>query len=84
LLNKRSYLLCLVLTFLLLAPPPAAQANAAPPPVVWFTFVDETGQPVSLEGAQLLGCETIDCEAPALLQQAAGVRLRLVWGVSLN
>jgi hypothetical protein len=55
-------------TLLLLALP--AGTNSAPPPSeVWFTFDYETSQRVKLEGVQLVGCDTIDCFQPVLLQQ---------------
>lgn len=50
--------------------PAAASANAGPAPSrLWMTFEYETAKPVSLEGIQLIACDTPGCEQPVLLQQ---------------
>jgi hypothetical protein len=60
----------ILMTLVLFIPASTVQANAAPPPpVIWFTFQNEQKEPVTPQGVQLLGCDTMACEQPALLQQ---------------
>ena len=65
----RFIMLGVVLMLLLLWPVPA-QANSAPPPsVIWFMFVDQTSAPVNVDAVQLVGCDSLACAQPVLLQQ---------------
>jgi len=59
----------LFLTIVLLSTD-AASANAAPPPaVLWFSFQDESGSPVSPDSLQLIGCLTESCVSETLLSR---------------
>jgi hypothetical protein len=66
----KKLLLFILIALITLLPTTIALANsAAPPSVVWFTLVCETGHRPRLEGIQLVGCPTEQCEQPVLLQQ---------------
>jgi len=49
-------------------PTASAWANSAPPPAqLWFVFEDESGQPLTPQGVQLVGCDP-NCTNEILLQ----------------
>lgn len=64
-----TFLICITMVIFLI-PNHVANANSAPPPsVLWFTFDYRTAQTPKLLGVQLIGCVTVNCEQPVLLQQ---------------
>jgi hypothetical protein len=64
----RKILIPLLLLALIVLPTTSARANSAPPPArFWFAFEDESGQPLSPQGVQLVGCEG-NCQQGMLLQ----------------
>jgi hypothetical protein len=66
----KKFLLVSFVVLIALLPTTVALANsAAPPAVVWFTLLYETGHRPRLEGIQLVGCPTEQCQSPVLLQQ---------------
>ena len=66
---KKILLFSLLLLIALLPTTIALANSAAPPAVVWFTLLYGTGRTPRLEGLQLVGCPTEQCEQPVLLQQ---------------
>jgi len=55
---------------LLLLPNSVVLADTGPtPPVNWFTFEYQTSQRATLQGVQIIGCESLECQQPVLLQQ---------------
>jgi len=59
----------LVILGMLLMPVPVALANAAPPLELWLDFEYQTSEQPDLEGVQIIGCDTPECNQPRLLQQ---------------
>jgi hypothetical protein len=69
-LGKAKRLAIWVILGILLIPASVALANAAPPPtIVLLTFDYQTSEPTTLEGLQLVACDTPACRQPTLLQQ---------------
>ena len=67
---KKWLLILLVVTVGMALSLSRVQANSAPPPaVVWFYFELAQGDYPELAGLQLVGCESVACQSPVLLQQ---------------